>query len=182
MPYSLPKFDYHPDPIATGSVIPSNAICDCCGQAHGCIYDGPVYTGEEVDAVCPWCIASGAAHAELGAAFTDVDGIGGYGEWEKVPAAVIDEVAHRTPGFSGWQQEQWWTHCGDAGVFLGRCGLAELEALGPGAVAAIRESAGIAEGSRLDEFMAALDMDGSPTAYIFRCRKCGKFGGYSDCD
>jgi len=24
---------------------------------------------------------------------------------------VVEEVAYRTPGFSGWQQERWWTHC-----------------------------------------------------------------------
>ena len=23
---------------------------------------------------------------------------------------------------------------------------------------------------------------GSPTAYLFRCRKCGRLGGYQDCD
>jgi hypothetical protein len=181
MPYSLPKFDYHPNPLATGSIIPSNAACDCCGEACGFIYDGPIYTEEDVDAVCPWCIASGAAHNELGATFTDENGIGGYGEWEPVSKDVIEAVARRTPGFSGWQQEQWWTHCGDAGEFIGPCGIVELEALGVEALAVIRESAGF-EGEELELLMSALSRDGSPTAYMFRCRKCGQLGGYWDCD
>ncbi len=32
---SLPTFKYHPDPLATGSVIESNVECVCCGQARG---------------------------------------------------------------------------------------------------------------------------------------------------
>ena len=30
--------------------------------------------------------------------------------------------------------------------------------------------------------LGALDKEGSPTAYMFRCRKCGQLGGYQDCD
>jgi uncharacterized protein len=182
MPFSLPKFDYHPDPLATGSVVPSNAICECCGQIHGFIYDGPVYSEDEVDAICPWCIADGRAHAELGASFTDENGIGGYGEWDAAPKAVIETVAYRTPGFEGWQQEQWWTHCGDAAEFLGPMGLHELEALGEAAVLAIKANAGLSDGPELEAFMAALDKEDSPRAYVFRCRKCGQVGGYTDCD
>ncbi|MCU9953286.1 CbrC family protein [Burkholderia pyrrocinia] len=32
---SLPAFRYHPDPLATGSVIRSDARCMCCGDARG---------------------------------------------------------------------------------------------------------------------------------------------------
>lgn len=30
------------------------------------------------------------------------------------------------------------------------------------------------------EYLAALDRDHGPTAYVFRCRKCQQLGGYSD--
>jgi uncharacterized protein CbrC (UPF0167 family) len=104
----LPTFKYHPDPLATGSVIKSDAECVCCGEARGYVYAGPVYAEEEYEqSICPWCIADGSAHDDLGATFTDEDGIGGHGEWDDVQQDVIDEVAHRTPGFTGWQQEQW---------------------------------------------------------------------------
>jgi hypothetical protein len=38
----LPSFRYHPDPVATGSIEPSDAVCRCCGRARGYIYAGPV--------------------------------------------------------------------------------------------------------------------------------------------
>jgi len=179
----LPAFKYHPDPVATGSVLRSEAECCCCGKSRGHIYTGPVYALEEYDAcICPWCIADGSAHEKLDASFSDEEGIGGGGLWDEVPEEVVEEVAYRTPGFSGWQQEQWWTHCGDAAQFLGRAGRKELETFGPEAIAAIMESAGLDEGPEWQGFFAALDKDGSPTAYVFRCAKCGALGGYQDCD
>src|SRR4051812_22558639 len=108
----LPHFTYHPDPVGSGSIIPSEAICIVCGQARGYVYAGPVYSAsdEELDdAICPWCIADGSAHERFDAEFTDTSGIGGYGDWEDVPQAVVEEVAYRTPGFNGWQQEMWYT-------------------------------------------------------------------------
>jgi len=179
----LPIFQYHPDPIATGNVIESNSECACCGQSRGYVYSGPVYAEDNLEnCICPWCIADGSAHEKFGAAFTDEDGIGGYGEWDAVPPEIVEEVAYRTPGFSGWQQENWWTHCDDAAQFLGRAGKAELVKLGSEAISAIRDSTGLDDGPDWEEFLSALDKEGSPTAYIFRCRKCGALGGYQDCD
>lgn len=178
----LPVFRYHPEPLASGSIIASDAECLCCGQARGYIYVGPVYAEEELDeALCPWCIADGSAHEQFDASFTDEDGIGDYGDWDPVPQEVVAEVALRTPGFNGWQQECWWTHCGDAAAFIGRAGKAELLAAGPQAVEAIRESTGLAAGPDWQHFLDALDKDGSPTAYLFRCTQCGALGGYQDC-
>jgi uncharacterized protein CbrC (UPF0167 family) len=117
---TLPQFKYHPDPVATQSVVASSATCDCCGQARGYVYDGPIYAQEEpAGPICPWCIADGFAHTKYGADFSDWDGIGGYGEWDEVPTDVLEEVAFRTPGFRSVQQAQWWTHCGDAAEYLG---------------------------------------------------------------
>jgi uncharacterized protein CbrC (UPF0167 family) len=183
MHMALPTFKYHPDPISTGTVVKSSTECVCCGKARGFIYTGPVYAVEEYDqCICPWCIADGSAHEKLEASFTDEDGIGGRAMWDEVSDEVKEELAYRTPGFSGWQQEQWWTHCGDAAVFLGRAGRKELKALGPQAIAAIQDSAGLPDGPEWDQFFAALDKESSPTAYLFRCTKCGQSGGYQDCD
>ena len=179
----LPVFKYHPDPIGTGSIVESDTECACCGRARGYVYAGPVYSEEEYnECICPWCISDGSAHEKLDASFTDEDGVGGNGDWDQVPAEVVEAVAYRTPGFSGWQQERWWTHCGDAAQFLGRAGHKERKALGPDAVAAIRESTGLADGPEWKHLLANLDKEASPTAYIFRCSKCGKLGGYHDCD
>ncbi len=177
---SLPAFRYHPNPLDTGSVAPSDGTCRCCGNARGYIYAGPVYAEEDLDdAICPWCIADGSAADRFDATYTDADGVGGYGAWDAVPAAVQDEVSRRTPGFSGWQQERWWTHCGDAAAFLGPAGHAELGTRWAGAVTSIQADIGFT-GPNWEDYIASLRRDASPTAYVFQCRHCDALGGYSD--
>src|SRR5689334_13164402 len=127
----LPSFRYHPDPIATGSITRAQTLCRACNQVRSYIYTGPVYAEEALDgALCPWCIADGTAHARFAAAFVDMAGIGGYGEWDAVPVPIVEEVAYHTPGFSGWQQERWWTHCADAAAFIAVVGRDELATYG----------------------------------------------------
>uniref|UniRef100_A0A7C2JZ59 CbrC family protein n=1 Tax=Schlesneria paludicola TaxID=360056 RepID=A0A7C2JZ59_9PLAN len=180
---ALPKFKYHPDPMATGSVTKSRTKCVCCGKVRGYIYVGPVYAADEYDeCICPWCIGDGSAHKKLDAEFTDDAGIGDDGRWGKVSQRVIDEVTCRTPGFNSWQGERWWTHCRDAAQFLGSVGKKELNLLGPPAIAAIRDSAEQMEEPEWNRLFAALRKNGSPTAYLFRCAKCGKYGGYYEYD
>jgi uncharacterized protein len=176
----LPTFRHHPDPIATGSIVKSDERCECCGRARGFKYQGTAYGERDLDAICPWCIADGTAHEKFGAEFTDRDGIGDHGSWGSVPDAVADEIAFRTPGFSSWQQERWWVHCNDAALFLGPVGKDQLQEYGPDAVAAIRAECGL-EGDDWQQYFDALDKDRGPTAYVFRCRHCGKVDGYSDC-
>ena len=178
----LPTFTYHPNPIDTRSVVESAVVCECCNQSRGYVYKGPVYAEEELaDCICPWCIADGSAHARFDAEFTDRAGIGDYGNWERVPDSIVEEVAFRTPGFSGWQQERWWTHCGDAAEFLGPVGVNEARLLGEEFLSAIRSDAGLDDDPYWDDYLAALHISNGPTAYAFRCRRCKKMGGYSDC-
>jgi uncharacterized protein len=176
----LPNFKYHPDPLATGSIEPSDRQCLACGQVRGFIYrESPYAEKELIDALCPWCIADGTAHEKFDAEFVDAAGVGGYGDWESVSDEIVAEVAHRTPGFTGWQQERWFTHCADAAEFLGRAGQKELLEFGPEAISAIKKEIGFI-GDEWEEYFASLDKDGEPTAYVFRCRHCGALGGYSD--
>jgi uncharacterized protein CbrC (UPF0167 family) len=179
MSEALPRFVYHPDPLATGSISKSDERCECCGRVRGYKYEGTPYGERDLEVICPWCIADGTAHEKFGAEFTDRDGIGDYGSWGKVPENVADEIAYRTPGFSSWQQERWWVCCGDAALFLGPVGKTELQGHGE-AIAAIRVECGL-QSDDWQQYFDALDREHGPTAYIFRCRHCGKLGGYSDC-
>ncbi|WP_330305041.1 MULTISPECIES: CbrC family protein [unclassified Streptomyces] len=164
-PPPLPYFPYHPDPLATGSLVPSRTRCACCGQPRGYVYAGPVYAVAGLShALCPWCLADGSAAARYEAQFTEVDG--------RVPADVVRTVEQRTPGFGGWQQERWLTHCEDAAVFLGRAGIRELTPH-PDALEALAADFG-------EEFLSVLDADGQPTAYLFRCRHCARHLAYAD--
>src|SRR5436309_610778 len=96
----LPVFRYHADPVSSGSVQESDQECICCREQRGHMYVGPVFAEDEIDeAVCPWCIADGSVHERYGAEFTDAASVG-LG-WEEVPTEIVEEVAFRTPGFSG---------------------------------------------------------------------------------
>jgi len=179
---ALPRFRYHPDPVATGSIEESDAVCLCCGEARGYIYTGPVYAADELDqSLCPWCIADGSAAERFDAEFTDYSGVGGWRQPNPLSDEVRREVATRTPGFSGWQQEQWLACCGDAAEFLGHAGLQELTKRWPNAIEAVRIDTGL-EGAEWEGFKRALDKDHGPTAYVFRCTHCGRLLAYQDCD
>ena len=179
---SIPVFKYHPDPIVTGSLRLSKPMCRCCRQARGLIYVGPVYARADLqESLCPWCIADGSAHRLFAAEFTDFNGVGGYGSWDNIPILIKEEVAYRTPGFCGWQQEKWWTHCSDAAAFVGYAGCKEVESCGPDLVEMLRLDSGLTGQDEWQTYFRALDKVRGPTAYLFRCLHCGKTGGYSDC-
>ena len=177
---ALPRFRYHPDPVATGSIEPCDAACPACGRLRGFRYVGPVYAVEELDdALCPWCIADGTAAARYDAELTDV----GWGVPDDVPASVTDEIAHRTPGFHSWQQDHWLYHCGDGCAFLGAAGRSELEEHADALAALRREAASFGwDDHQITAYLASLTKGGSPTAYLFRCLVCGTHLAYSDFD
>ncbi len=180
-PAPLPSFRYHPDPVDTGSIVAAKDTCRACGQARGYVYVGPVYAEEDLErAFCPWCIANGTAARQFGATFADAAGVGGYGEWDKVPRSAVDEICLRTPGFAAFQKGRWWTHCGDGAEFLGAAGRRELNGRWASAVPTFREALGIDDDAEWQDLLAGLSRDTGATAFLFRCRHCFKFGGYID--
>ncbi|MHC5905383.1 CbrC family protein [Streptomyces sp. S6] len=167
----FPYFRYHPDRMATGSVVASDAACVCCGRERGYVYTGPVYAAEQPGGrLCPWCIADGTAAARYEAQFCG-DVVGG-----DVSREVLMAIAERTPGFTGWRDEQWLLHCADGAAFLGRAGATEL--------AAHPDRREISywgwPPDQIDHFLDSLDKAGQPTAYLFRCRVCAIYLAYMD--
>ena len=176
----LPSFKYHPDPVATGVVEASESPCLGCNRIRGSIYTGSVDSEKFHNlsgCLCPWCIADGNAAARFGAVFNDA------GTMEDVSPEVRWEIESRTPGFIGWQQEQWLACCGDAAAFLGLAGAKELRDQFPEAIGAVKEHLEEdyeLEGTDLEEFFHALKKDDQPTAYVFRCLHCRKYLAYVD--
>ena len=179
---SIPVFRYHPDPVGTGSAVPSVSSCDVCTRPAGFQYVGPVL-GREVDVLCLRCIADGTAATALAspdgdpAEFTDA----GLGAPPDVSPTVLEEISRRTPGFSGWQQERWLYHCADAAAFLGVVGWSEVENL-PDAVASLMADLadlGV-EAADADEQVRSLSRGGDLSGYLFRCLHCGTHVAYSD--
>jgi len=177
----LPVFRYHPDPIASGSIIESDERCHCCGVQRGFIYRASVYwEGRWTPALCPWCIADGAAHKKYDASFNDTSNLEGNG----IAANIVDEVAHRTPSFPSWQQERWLACCADAAAFLDRAGYAEIQARHPKFEGPIMKY--FVDDLGLDREVAGrllreLRVDlGGPTVCIFECLHCKSQKAYID--
>ncbi len=122
----LPVYKYHPDPLSTGSVMESSALCRCCGKPRGYIYTANVYsTTELVNEICPWCIADGSAAKKFNATFVDDF----FLRKGKINESIILEVTQRTPGFHSWQSEIWLFHCNDACAFLGEASKDEVTSI-----------------------------------------------------
>lgn len=160
----LPVFRYHPDPVATKSVVPSDLTCASCGHPRG--YRVASHYGRRTDdCICPWCVADGKAAKRLGASFVqDSD--------DELLPAIWDELAHRTPGYESWQGEHWLTHCGDACAFHGDVPAGEVSRLPPDA-----EARFLAENDWLDDWEDLKTVYASGNCdvalYKFVCLHCG---------
>ena len=176
MSNELPVFRYHPEPVASGSIVQHDIVCVVCRRQRSHVYVGPVYCEVEdlSESVCPWCIFDGKANADFGAEFHDTDGIEG-----EIPGAVIHLLATKTPGITGWQQERWLTCCGDAMAYLGPAGHVELYAADGEFDEVVRLDTGLEREAWL-RFRSELNRQHGPTAYLFRCLQCGAPGAYQD--
>jgi uncharacterized protein CbrC (UPF0167 family) len=168
---TLPSFPYHPDPIASGSVVESSEPCACCGQPRGYLYPTPIYSEAEIEpGLCPWCIADGSAHDKFDCTFVDSEAFP-----DDTPAESVTEITERTPGYAAWQGEQWPVCCGDATAFLEPAGIdqirARYRALEAQLLRHIIYELGISGGAAT-RFLNSLNRDKGPTAYVFRCLRC----------
>lgn len=176
---ALPRFPYHPNPLETEAFLlaDSPVTCDCCGTPTQIYYDGPFYAVENVRHLCPECISSGKAAEQYDAAFQDEESLEeGVDSPEK-----LDELIHRTPGYHGWQQEYWRTHCGDYCAFAGYVGYRELKQMG--IVDEILDD-GMWQnwGAEPEEQLKNMVNGGGVQGYLFQCLHCGKHLLWSDCD
>ena len=171
----LPTFRYHPDPIATGAIKQSDAVCECCFQARGFVYTSHIYCPQAIEAICPWCIADGSAAEKFNGLFCDDSPLAEAGLTEE----IIVEVSHRTPGFNSWQQEVWLSCCNDACEFHGDVTVAEAATMDIDAVTrACHGKRPIV--SQFEDFKKHYRPGGNPAIYKWVCRHCGKVQHYAD--
>jgi uncharacterized protein CbrC (UPF0167 family) len=171
----LPVFRYHPNCAENGAFTKAEpdkpAICQCCGNQTEYYYGAMIYAVENVDCLCPECIASGAAAEKFDGTFIqDAEEISGGTE-------KTDELFKRTPGLVTWQGEHWLAHCDDYCAFIAYVGTKELDEMG------IAEEV-FADYAEMNEYDVRkyLEKDGSMVGYLFRCLHCGKYRLWVDAD
>ena len=162
-----PFFKYCLDPFGTGLFRQQKdpVPCSCCGRTTQLVYDGPFYTQIRDVRLCPECVHSGAAAAKFEGMFADWGQDG-----EACAPEAKDELAHKTPSPTTWQDFFWPVHCGDFCAFVAYVGYEELVAMG------LAESAEPIE--PLPDGLTLRDLQNgpgaSPQGYLFRCLGCGK--------
>jgi len=162
----LPSFRYHPDPLATGALVAEEIDCVVCDLRRPYRYAQTMYAFDEVEPLCPWCIADGSAAERHDGCFTDSAAPG-----LRAKPEGFAEVVYRTPGYAGWQQEDWLAHCGECCAYLGPVGWKEIEPLQKQLA---DDLARIAAETRteVDPIYRHFHRDGNPTGYLFRCLRC----------
>lgn len=173
----IPSFKYHPDPIKTGAFQQGEPRqCDCCEKMTDIWYENPFFSAEDVECLCPQCIASGKAAGKFDGEFQDSCSVGRVSDPEK-----LDELVHRTPGYIGWQQEYWYAHCDDFCEFVGYVGWDEIVEMGIAEQIEKNYDQQIC-GFDFDDIKECMTNNGSLQGYLFRCLHCGEYFLYADCD
>ena len=168
----LPEFKYHADPMKTGVIIKQEAVCPVCKEGTSYIYIGPFFSVDEVEDICPWCICNGEAANKFSGSFQDAASVDdGYTKEQ------LEELIYRTPGYFGWQQEYWLRHCNDFCSFVDYVGWNEIKDIIDELSDDIEQS-----GYTFDEVKTHLSKEGSLRGYLFKCRDCGRYRLYIDCD
>ena len=99
-----------------------------------------------------------------------------------------EEIEKRTPIYNSWQGLEWWSHCRQAGVYLGIATRAMLEALSEDEIVEFRKNNRCDDDEELwQEILAHCEPCGDDESYeewtvhLFKCPECGRTGGYAEC-
>jgi uncharacterized protein len=172
----IPQFRYNPHAYELGIFKERAAVCPCCGETRSFTYEGPFYAADEIEEICPWCIKNGRAAEKFDGEFQDAASCEDVDKEE-----YLDELIHRTPGYAGYQQEIWLSHCGDFCAFTGYVGWKEIASFKDELkedIEQIREDFDLS----LKELKETLVKDGSMQGYLFTCLHCGKHRLAADAD
>lgn len=174
----IPAFKYHPNCIENEVFEKvkdgEEVTCMCCGTHPEYYYDTMMYAIEDVDCLCPQCIADGSAAKKFDGEFIqDAEPLDGGADKK-------DELFHRTPGLVTWQGEFWLACCNDYCAFIAYVGTKELEQMG--IADEVFEDYARQGAYRIDDVRPYLAKNGGMAGYLFRCLHCGKYRIWVDAD
>ena len=160
------QFRYHPNIYDDDILFHKSGICQCCGKQISEFIEH-VYSSEDVDCICLQCVSDGTAAQKFDAVFVS------WAESVSDPKKR-DELFHRTPGYLGWQDENWLACCDDFCQYLGRVGIDELNNLGI-KDEVLQEYAKRDDAYSLEDVEECLYKDGDMSGYLFKCIHCNKY-------
>ncbi|MGQ3379925.1 CbrC family protein [Priestia endophytica] len=67
----LPVFRYNPNALELEFIEKEETFCPVCKKKREYTYTGPFYSIEDVEGICPWCIADGSAAKKYDGEFQD---------------------------------------------------------------------------------------------------------------
>ncbi|WP_300481538.1 CbrC family protein [Shewanella sp.] len=172
----FPKFKYHPDPIKTGSIVESKNSCDCCKHQQGYVYSGSIYSKNRPDSICPWCIADGGAAKMFGIEFVSLmPAIIDPSNPQEIECSerAFDELLHRTPGFSSYQEIEWPNHCGDFCEYHGISTVKDIKNISAEQKERLFQTSYLDEREHTD-IQRGKDDDELHYFLRFSCRNCGE--------
>ena len=164
----LPRFKYNPNAEKLGIIKKEKTNCPVCRQDRDYVYNGPFYSIDKVEGLCPWCIKNGLAAQKYNGHFQDAASCDDVEKQEYLVALTT-----KTPGYSGWQQERWLSHCGDFCALKDYVGWAEIKDLKEELtddISEIKADYGLTQ----EQLETYLINNGSMQGYLFQCLHCGK--------
>ena len=173
---SLPNFKYNPNALTLGIIKKEKTHCPVCDKDRDYVYQGPFFTEADVVGICPWCIKDGSAAKKYNGEFQDAASCETVDDNEK-----LRELTERTPGYSGWQQEKWLSHCGDFCSFQGYVGWLEIKDKQKDLqddIENVKSDFGLSQ-QELENYLVN---NGSMQGYLFKCLHCGQYRLTVDCD
>jgi len=164
----FPNFKYNPNALQLGIIKKEKTDCPVCGKTRDFVYAGPFYSVDEVEGICPWCIKDGSAAKKYDGEFQDSESCEPADKEE-----YLIELTTRTPGYSGWQQERWLSHCGDFCALKNYVGWTDIKDLREELADDLNQIQSD-YGLKQEDVEKYLVRNGSMQGYLFQCLHCGK--------
>lgn len=167
---NLPIFKYFPDPISSGAVGVSTETCQCCNQKRGYICPVGIYSAQDVEFICPWCVHDGSAAKKFNGDFHTEDCMND----NNLKPEILNEVCERTPRFPTWNFESWIAHCNDACEFHGDATKEDIDNISQKSLDVSLDYNGFDKDDWL-YLTKEYEPGSSPSIYKFKCRDCSLF-------
>lgn len=169
----LPRFTYFTEGASKKifSINRRKKHCQICGKISEYLYDGPIYSENELKTVCPYCIENGEASKVANCLFNDPTC------GDNISEEDINIIKYKTPSVNTWNDLEWRFCCDKPSIFIGLLNWHEVKKLGLEEIVTklIKDEKEFVE--IFDSFSDIIDNINEEEIglCVYRCPKCGKY-------